>query len=430
MQKYIASIVLVVFASGHDAVATSAEDTETGLVVRDLALLLVDHYGEKLNDRSLYQCTLPASGSSDRARATSAVRNHATPLGVLTFAGNEKDRIDITLEAKGGDVLAVWPSGKVSGNRVHWNNVETLVVGDSPVSLRKDHWLAKLRESDRLYVKIKGKTDKALLYDIEASYTPSLELTNNADRYTLRNTGVTVIHDVTLYSPRGDNSWSVGRVGRLPGMPEPPGETASLLAEEASSDNEAHSNAAEVEAEADGQFKDSDKVSADSSSVTSARSTNTVDITLTELPVIEGVGVLDSWEQLLKDHGYGDAEVRWALSVLERFALDIEQATLVYRLDPDHVEDMFALDVSPDPDNVLRTAIVIHINADPDMQARIGSLIRKLGDENWNVRESAHARLKELVIPARRLLERARENEDMEIVYRAEQLLEELKPSK
>lgn len=88
-----------------------------------------------------------------------------------------------------------------------------------------------------------------------------------------------------------------------------------------------------------------------------------------------------------------------------------------------------SLDVTPEPEAIYRTAIVIHINADPDFQSKIQGLIRQLGDESWQKREAAQASLKTILRPARHLLEQALKNKDMEIVYRAEQLLEEVKSS-
>ena len=105
------------------------------------------------------------------------------------------------------------------------------------------------------------------------------------------------------------------------------------------------------------------------------------------------------------------------------------RATLVYRLDPGQIEDLLSLDVTPEPEAIYRTAIVIHINADPDFQSKIQGLIRQLGDESWQKREAAQASLKTILRPARHLLEQALKNKDMEIVYRAEQLLEEVKSS-
>lgn len=82
------------------------------------------------------------------------------------------------------------------------------------------------------------------------------------------------------------------------------------------------------------------------------------------------------------------------------------------------------MEISPEPKEVLRSAIVIIVNGDPDFSLRIKELIAQLGATSWKKREVAQTTLSKFLLPARVQLREALKNKDLEIVHRAEQLLE------
>jgi hypothetical protein len=63
-------------------------------------------------------------------------------------------------------------------------------------------------------------------------------------------------------------------------------------------------------------------------------------------------------------------------------------------------------------------------NIDPAIAQEIDQLIVQLGNDDWSQREAAEKRLKELGLAAKPKLEQAVKNKDLEIVYRAERLMQ------
>ena len=71
-------------------------------------------------------------------------------------------------------------------------------------------------------------------------------------------------------------------------------------------------------------------------------------------------------------------------------------------------------------------ALVIVQDADPDLQSKVEALVAQHGDDQWKRRVAAQEQLAELGLAAKPKLEAALQNQDAEIVFRAEQLLEAL----
>ena len=65
-------------------------------------------------------------------------------------------------------------------------------------------------------------------------------------------------------------------------------------------------------------------------------------------------------------------------------------------------------------------------NADPAAGERIAKLIEQLASGEWDQREAAQAKLAKLGAGARPKLGEALKHKDLEVVYRAERLLEAL----
>jgi hypothetical protein len=87
------------------------------------------------------------------------------------------------------------------------------------------------------------------------------------------------------------------------------------------------------------------------------------------------------------------------------------------------IDEAVLLDVFPPPKKLVRTALLVVHGVDPRLQDRARSLVQRLGDQSYKVRESAEARLLEMGPVAVTVLEEALTNKDVEIVLRAERLL-------
>lgn len=133
-----------------------------------------------------------------------------------------------------------------------------------------------------------------------------------------------------------------------------------------------------------------------------------------------------NWKQDLLKLGLAEAEAQVVHRIIADQARDSREALVVYRLDPDTLEELLPLELTPIPNRVVRVGIVILQDADPDLQTEIAKLITQLGDDSWKQREAAQDRLKQLGLAAKPKLDEAVKHTDAEIAFRAEQLLEQI----
>lgn len=133
------------------------------------------------------------------------------------------------------------------------------------------------------------------------------------------------------------------------------------------------------------------------------------------------------WEKTLTELGLGKPETTHVLKILAQHALRNDQATVVYCMDESYLDKILPVEVTPFPDVLRRTAIVILVDADPALLKRINQLIAKLGTSDWEQREEAQKKLEEYGKAAQAELQKATKNKDLEIVYRAEQILSKIK---
>jgi len=87
------------------------------------------------------------------------------------------------------------------------------------------------------------------------------------------------------------------------------------------------------------------------------------------------------------------------------------------------IDEAVLLDVFPAPKKLVRTALLVVHGVDPRLQDRARVLVQQLGDNSYQVRETAEARLMEMGPAAVPALEDALIHKDVEIVFRAERLL-------
>ncbi|MCA9018074.1 MAG: hypothetical protein KDA77_22320, partial [Planctomycetaceae bacterium] len=136
---------------------------------------------------------------------------------------------------------------------------------------------------------------------------------------------------------------------------------------------------------------------------------------------------LAEWDKQLVALGLGTPEVTHVLKILGQHAFREDQATVVYCMDESYLDKILPLEITPFPDVVRRTAIVILLDADPALLKRIDQLIVQLGDANWQKRNEAQQKLEEYGKAAQVQLQNATKNKDLEIVFRAEKILAKIK---
>jgi hypothetical protein len=100
-----------------------------------------------------------------------------------------------------------------------------------------------------------------------------------------------------------------------------------------------------------------------------------------------------------------------------------EGIVVVGRMASATMDEKIPLSVFPEPAKIVRVPIVVMRNADPQLGSEVDQLVARLGDPSYAQRQAAQKRLTELGPLAFARLQEALENNDPEIVIRAERIL-------
>jgi hypothetical protein len=433
-----------------------AQSTEDELTVRDVSVFQVSAYGQQLNARALFRTTLPAVIPSQRPSAPRSEGRHPVPVGIITFGGPPTEDIDVMLEFDSGRFLGHWPAANKRSQRLLWRSLNVDSQPENVIGIPDEHWLAPLLQADRLFVHSDSRSNRFLLYDAEVGYTPQLKVTLDEGVFSVANSGQYAVHDVMICKPV-EGRWRVASVDEAPGTgvkpasgeqpaasPESVFENSATTAQPAASPQPAAAPANAVpaapatppatvvvadspaEAEAVAQPAAATE-NADAAAQPQQQPTGPA----TQVPfvgddAIDALAALNLWRARLSELGLGDPEIDHVLRILEERALQADTTMVVYRLDPQALEELLPLEVTPLPDRIVRVALVILQDADPEIEAKVVKLIAQLGDPLWKNRVAAQQQLRDLSQAALPKLTEAVNNSDVEIAFRAEQLLEEL----
>lgn len=419
------------------------------LIVRDVSVFLVSAHGKKLNDTALFRSTTPGYMQSRRLSADASESDKPAPLGLITFEGPATKDIDVLLEFPSGRFLAHWPTARIQSKRIYWRSQNLLK--ESPLSMRlpESDWLSPLQQADRLYVKGIDKCDRFILYDVELDHNSRITMTHAENGFQIQNANTYPLKDLTIIQPAEQKDrWKVAAIEQVPGIkkedkkPEAksaqPAKPVDPLSEESLKKNakDAKANQLEVlgkQLRAVGalpKLVDAAAKPADKKETQAAKAENKTPAVL--VPYVESAGLsqaeaLEIWRKQLTDLGLGTPEVEHVLRILGEHALRDDQATVVYRLDESYLDKILPLEITPFPDVVRRIGIVILLDADPALLKRIDALIAQLGNQSWEKREAAQKSLEEYGKAAQAQLQKATSNKDLEIVFRAEQILGKIK---
>jgi hypothetical protein len=133
-----------------------------------------------------------------------------------------------------------------------------------------------------------------------------------------------------------------------------------------------------------------------------------------------------AWEPILAAQGLSAPEITHVQAILKAHAFDKDAARIVFRLDPATIETLAPLEVTPQPDKLIRVWLVILDGADPEIKTRIQKMIVGLGDPSYEKRMEAKAKLLKLGPTAVAQLTAEKANKDPEIAFRIEEILEEV----
>ncbi|QDV50951.1 hypothetical protein Enr17x_29960 [Gimesia fumaroli] len=428
------------------------DPTAPRLIVRDVSVFLVSAHGKKLNDAALFRSTTPGYMLSRRLSADASESDQPAPLGLITFEGPPVKDIDVLVEFPSGRFLSHWPTARIQSKRIYWRAQNLSKENTLSMQIPESHWLSHLQTADRLFVKGIDKCERFILYDVELNHTPRITLSHTKDGFQIQNQEAFPLKNVTVVQPTDKKTdWRLATVDLVP-SPEKtekkpvakPTEAASTKKGDPLSD-ESLTKKAKVE-----QAKEKAKQlaalgnklkevgvlpsvsvpaakAAEKSATPSLRKAPPVDVPFQSAAPLSREQVLAEWEKKLETLDLGQPEITHVLKILGQHAFREDQATIVYCMDESYLDKILPLEITPFPDVVRRTAIVILLDADPALLKRIDQLIVQLGDPKWEKRNEAQKKLEEYGKAAQVQLQKATKNKDLEIVFRAEQILEKIK---
>jgi hypothetical protein len=404
--------------------------------VQEWAIFIADPNQPRANAISLFKSTLPEDANDRRVTDDDADQKVPCPAGVIRFIGEPKDvdktLVDTLMTITGGEFIGNWPKGKKQPNRMLWDNVALSADAGNLLKIGDKHWFNQLRAGNSLYLAKDRGSERFLLYDCEFNFQVPVKINGSTDAgVDLANISASPLYDLTIYKPQG-STWRVGSVDQIKAAegakkPPAPASKPSLTAGATRPTTEA----AFVEAKpaatkpSPATTKSTTRVARSSSEPSSAPTTSVA----AQLTYETGEGksatdVVNGWKEKLAAAGLAPTDLDTICAILSKHALDPKRLTVVYRMDPAEMDRILPLEIVPQPRKITRVGLMIVRNIDPAIAQEIDQLIVQLGNDEWSQREAAEKRLRELGLAAKPKLEQAVKNKDLEIVYRAERLMQ------
>ena len=417
--------------------ALAQEKTPAGkiLTVRDVNVGFVAK--NTINDRTAFRSTLPAVVLSQRPVPPKPTDALAQPLGVITFEGAPTENLDVMLEYdQSARLLGRWPHTDMRSTRSLWRKLNLVQSKEAPsTAFPTTSWLNPLRTADRLTVQQEMRLEKFILYDLTLMRSPNhVELEATDTGYKARNVGATAIHDVTVYRPAGKGKYRAASVKEIPGLgksaapPVSPAPVAPVKGANPGQPNVVVQALQGLTQAISGQPVPPGAVPAEGRPpATPAAPPNTPQHDIAWAGEAQTPAELvAAWEPLLQAQGLSAPEIAHVQAILKAHAFDKDAARIVFRLDPATIETLAPLEVTPQPDKLIRVWLVILDGADPEIKTRIQQMIAELGNASYEKRMEAKAQLLKLGPTAVPLLTAEKANKDPEISFRVEEILEEV----
>jgi hypothetical protein len=384
---------------------TTAPTTAPSFEVHEWVVLVSSPFQSEANQDGMVLSTLPASADSRRQSAPAEQQNDPQPIGVIRLVGKAGAPVDVSITVRNGKMMAAWPKAKSKSNRLLWSNLNlstelpatASMEGQSePDALDANSWLNDLRRERSNWLRGDDSLERFLAYDLELDYTSPLTIHGGRDfSYELINQSLQPMRELNLYKPDGAG-WRHAEIDQLGGPAVATKPTATT----------GPSATSQASAAAPPAAKNSAKVTLDGSSSTQAAE------------------VLGSWKERLMGDGLPATDADLIIRILGKYALDPKRLTAVYELDAAQMDQLLPLEILPEPSKTVRVGLVVLRDADPGVAGEIDELVTQLGDDEWTKRDAAYQALAKLGKAAKSQLEKAQNSKDMEVVWRAERLLE------
>ena len=408
------------------ATATAAATQDADFEVQEWVVLLCDPSQSHTNARAILTNTLHESIGTRRTNAPEKERNEPRPVGVIRLLGAAEAgrQIDVLLQLKGGTFVAHWPRTQPRVNRLLWRNVVMSTDAPTLPPLPEKHWLEALRRGESAYITSDRGNERFLLYDVELPYKPPVKLAmpegakgakegEAVAAYKVGNTSSAPLHNFVIYRPVANGGWTSGSLALVPGG------RGSATTQAATQATTQPSTAPATQAAAVAATTSP----ATTQSFAAASTQPTIDLPLA--PVASADQLLEPWREKLAAAGLSPTDLDLILSVI-RGQLNPRHATVVYQLDPGEFDRLLPLEVIPAPRKTTRVALVIVRNIDPALEGEIDRLIAQLGHDEYGQREDAYKQLAGFGAAAQPKLQAALKHKDLEVVYRAERLIQQI----
>lgn len=387
------SVAPLVWAQAEAAGQAPAEQAPPGfqtepqqppLVLRELLVIQTDRYDDTANNAKLQTTALPANvGKTGREKRVDQKGRYdfsPMPLGLLTFEGVIEESMKLRLEivSPAGQFLAYFPDTDaiVGKQSLGWETIRQAEGkrGVEPFG-EQGAWLETLRESeDRLWIQSRDplRKERFFLYDASFRFKPGIDVAIKENRYVLKtNVPDRAAPPLSLLLHRKDSGWFAGSLA-APWS----GTTPTIAAK------------------------------ADEST-----------------PTIELLTALAPIKELLTDRGYNAQEINLALNMIASAGVDTSSMSLVYVLPVGIIDEYIQLKIKPTPDKVIRTAIIVVNNVDPDLGSQVNALLDDLGSDQWIKRDRAQRELINLGQAAIKKVQQLKDDKDPEVAFRARQIL-------
>jgi len=121
--------------------------------------------------------------------------------------------------------------------------------------------------------------------------------------------------------------------------------------------------------------------------------------------------------------GLKESEADLLLSLYSKAFFQSREPVLIVRLPQATIDEWLPLEIDPDSAKIVRVALMICYKIDPQIRDEVKQLVEQLADNDYNNREKAERRLRDLGRMAIPALKEAVKSPDPERVMRAERLL-------
>ena len=358
---------------------------EPALVVRELFVIQADRYDSTANNPKLLPTVLPAviskTGRDKSTTDQQQYRHEPMPLGILTFEGVIAEPMDLRLKlpSSASRFQAYFPDeDAIAGNQhLGWDAIREATDQQRVESFADQApWLETLRDSDdRLWLRSRDelRKERFLLYDASLKFTPAIDLAFKDQQYRLKTKAPEqAAPPICVLVRKTDDGWTADRLAAP--WPEPTPPIATKTSE--------------------------------------TPATPTLSLALAPI------------KDLLEQRGYNAQETKLALGMIAAAGFDKSRFSLVYVLPDGVIDEHIQLHIKPQPDQLIRTAIVVVNNVDPDLGSQVNALLDDLGADEWLKRDRAQRDLIELGQAAIKKVQQIKDHKDPEVAFRARQILE------